>query len=105
MIKMHFGPFITCALVLNTVFAQNNNPDQTQIIKDLFAKPSLLDLVEISTTPLGGLGALEKCGEGSDSGRRRCVNYYECDPLTKTIIPNPEEIVKNTNGFGIIDIR
>lgn len=95
-------------LKLQLVCAQND-PDKRKAIEDLFARPDnkdpFKDLEEVPTTPSGSISALEKCGEGVRLGRSRCVPYHQCDPLTNTIFNDTEEVVKNTNGFGLIDIR
>lgn len=58
-------------------------------------------LVPIETsTSSSSRGYLEKCGEGSQKGKRMCVNYEYCNPVTNTIVQNGL-----TAGFGVINIR
>lgn len=44
---------------------------------------------EIPKPPPKNFGALQKCGEGNHKNKK-CVPYYNCDPLINTIIDYPE---------------
>ena len=46
--------------------------------------------VEVPTPPPESVGAIPKCGEGVQKGRYLCVPYYNCDPLTNTVVDYPE---------------
>ncbi|XP_025834690.1 phenoloxidase-activating factor 2 [Agrilus planipennis] len=55
---------------------------------------------EVTKEPSKGYGATFACGEGDDKGIRTCVDYYNCDPKTNTIISSGDY-----DGTGLIDIR
>lgn len=93
-------------LILNTANSQISQQDQ-KLAEDVFGSaPTFQDpfarLEEVTSPKPTGLSALEKCGEGSDEGVHICVEYFNCDGNTNTVINNN---TTNNNGFGLIDIR
>lgn len=93
-------------LFVTLVSGQSVDNDTKNAVDQVFSKNGktvfdpFVDLVEVTTKPSESLGALEKCGEGSDKGKHACVAYYMCDGKTKEIVQTGV-----TDGFGLIDIR
>ncbi|KAG5865273.1 hypothetical protein JTB14_030288 [Gonioctena quinquepunctata] len=73
-----------------------NNGNQNNNFGDI----SIPGYEEVTKSPDGSIGALQKCGEGSDQNVHLCVSYHMCDSKTKTIVQTGV-----TDGFGIINIR
>lgn len=92
---------ILCLIIGAVVVAQD---DLSQVIGEIYGPSNKTErfpnLVEVTTPKLGSIGALEKCGEGSDQGIHVCVPYFQCDPKTNTIKQDG-----TTDGFGRIDVR
>ncbi|XP_060525281.1 uncharacterized protein LOC132701417 [Cylas formicarius] len=87
------------------VFGQNDvDSDTKRDVDRLFSSPRSNDFLpgyeEVTSTSSGSVGALERCGEGSDQGIHACVAYYQCDGITNMIVQDGL-----TDGFGIINIR
>lgn len=99
---MRLYNIILSILLIHCVKSQDT--EIKQAISDIFTSPkpsSFLDgYEEVTKKPNGGFGAITKCGEGEDLNVHKCVPYYMCDGVTKTIITSG-----STDGFGIIDIR
>lgn len=92
-------------LFVTLVAGQSVDDDTKKAVDDVFSKNGkavdpFIDLVEVTTKPGESIGALEKCGEGSDVGKHACVAYYMCDGKSNTIVQTGV-----TDGFGLIDIR
>lgn len=92
-------------LFVALVAGQAVDNDTRQAVDTLFANNTrsldpFMDLEEVTKAPGESIGALERCGEGSDAGVHACVAYYMCDGRTKTIVQTGV-----TDGFGLIDIR
>ncbi|CAH1175582.1 unnamed protein product [Phaedon cochleariae] len=95
------------ASVFCTVHGQQIDEELRRNVEEIYGNPNstrngeFLPGFEEVTRPTGGsLGAIERCGEGSDQGVHICVSYYMCDGKTKTVVQTGV-----TDGFGIIDIR
>ncbi|KAF7283855.1 hypothetical protein GWI33_022889 [Rhynchophorus ferrugineus] len=91
-------------VITSTAFSQSTE-DISKLINDVFVTPSggrnsFDNLVEVTSPASQGFSAIEKCGEGSDEGIHKCVRYYECDGVTKMIVPGG-----TTNIQPEIDIR
>lgn len=96
---------LKCILLFVTLVAsQNVNNDTRNAVDNIFSKDKIIDpftdLEEVTEKPSESIGALEKCGEGSDAGVHACVVYHMCDGRTNKIVQTGV-----TDGFGIIDIR
>lgn len=98
---MRILTLISCLLLINYGQAQG---DVDAAILDIFtspATPTFLDgYEEVTKKNDGGFGAITRCGQGSDKGVHLCVQYFQCDGISKTIITTG-----STDGYGIIDIR
>lgn len=87
-------------------YGRGQSDDDTAAILDIFTSPStptssFLDgYEEVTKKNDGGFGAITRCGQGTDVGKHLCVQYYNCDGQTKTIITSG-----SNDGYGIIDIR
>lgn len=92
-------------LFVTFVTGQSVDNDTQNAVNQLFANTTrlsdpFLELEEVTRKAGESIGALERCGEGSDAGVHACVAYHMCDGKTKTIIQTGV-----TDGFGLIDIR
>lgn len=94
-------------LFATLVATQNVDDDTKKAVDNIFSQTDsrkaidpFLELEEVTKKPGESLGAIERCGEGSDKGVHACVAYYMCDGKTKTIVQTGV-----TDGFGLIDIR
>lgn len=93
-------------LFVTLVNSQTVDKDTQKAVDEVFSKNGrtvidpFLNLEEVTKAPPESIGALEKCGEGSDKDKHACVAYYMCDGTTKEIVQTGV-----TDGFGIIDIR
>lgn len=98
-------PLIVASLFLNTINGQISQQDQ-KLAEELFGNAPIKDpfarLEEVTSPKPTGLSALDKCGEGADEGVHICVEYFNCDGDTNTVI---NINTTNTNGVGLIDIR
>lgn len=74
----------TCFLVVvQVVFCQNrinltNGDDRYEVVS-----PKALESIE----------AIDKCGEGADTGVHRCVSYHQCNPADNIINEVDTEVV------------
>lgn len=65
--------------VIQVVFCQNRF-NQTEFLTNGNKKYELVPQDSLET-----LTAIQKCGEGNDSGLHRCVPYHQCNPLDNII--------------------
>nr|XP_023026971.1 serine protease 44-like [Leptinotarsa decemlineata] len=96
---------IILSLTISLAFGQAVNDTTRRLVDQVFPGRTGNDIAppgfeEVTTKSGGSLGALQRCGEGSDQGVHICVSYHMCDGKTKTVVQTGV-----TDGFGIIDIR
>ncbi|XP_066150574.1 phenoloxidase-activating factor 2-like [Euwallacea fornicatus] len=103
------GLFSLQIILLVLSKANSQNQEDIQRVEDFYKTNQTVDpfsfLIEVTSPKPTDLAPLEKCGEGSDERKHRCVSYYNCDRDTNMIITEDQGNSANTNGVGLIDIR
>lgn len=89
--------------------------DLNQIIRQVFTSTSTVasDVVPfdglelVPTTTQGSYGAIARCGEGDDVGRRACVRYHSCDRNGRLIADETPPPTNKSPGDvkNLIDLR
>lgn len=89
--------------VLTIQCKAQGDDDRQKAIDAIFTTPNtdfLTEYEEVTSPRSTDFGVTDKCGEGKDLGKHKCVRYFNCDSETNTIIPSTEY-----DGTGLIDIR